>query len=63
MGHRKNFKLKVPQPWSDRQDEAHRAIFCQKLNELLADHDVELWFGDETGIEEILAPGGVGSRS
>jgi len=49
--HDQGFKLKVPQPWSDRQDEALRAAFCQKLNKLMADDNVELWFGDETGIE------------
>ena len=49
--HDQNFKLKVPQPWSDRQDEALRAAFCQKLNELISDDAIELWFGDETGIE------------
>jgi len=45
------FRLKVPQPWPDRQDPALREAFCEKLRELVEDEDIELWFGDETGIE------------
>lgn len=49
--HKQGFALKVPQPWPDRQDEAAREAFCQRIEELLKQEDVELWFGDETGIE------------
>jgi len=45
------FRLKVPQPWPDRQDEALRNAFCDKLKVLVADESIELWFGDESGIE------------
>src|SRR5690606_9911108 len=49
--HNQGFRLKVPQPWPDRQDEARREEFCAKLRELIKDENVELWFSDETGIE------------
>lgn len=49
--HEKNYKLKVPQPWPDRQDEEQRKAFCEKLQTLCEDQSIELWFGDETGIE------------
>ena len=45
------FRLKVPQPWPDRQDPEARKVFCEKLKMLLDDEKNELWFGDETGIE------------
>lgn len=49
--HDQGFRLKVPQPWPDRQDEVLREAFCRKLQTLMEEEDVELWFGDETGIE------------
>ncbi|HUJ67903.1 MAG TPA: IS630 family transposase [Syntrophorhabdales bacterium] len=49
--HEKGYVLKVPQPWPDRQDEAEREAFRLKLAPFAADPDVELWYGDETGIE------------
>lgn len=49
--HDQGFRLKVPQPWPDRQDEDLRKSFCLKLQALTQDPEVELWFGDETGIE------------
>lgn len=49
--HEKGYRLKVPQPWSDRQDEAQREEFLKKLRSLAEDPNVELWYGDETGIE------------
>jgi len=49
--HDQGFRLKVPQPWPDRQDEEMRKAFCTKMSGLMADADVELWFADETGIE------------
>lgn len=49
--HEENFRLKVPQPWSDRQDEALREAFRRDLAVLVENEDVDLWFGDETGIE------------
>jgi len=49
--HRRGFSLKVPRPWSDRQDEAQREAFRQKLKELCQEPDVDIWFGDESGFE------------
>jgi transposase len=49
--HDKNFRLKVPQPWPDRQDEAEREAFVERLQGWVSDEQVELWFSDETGIE------------
>lgn len=49
--HEQGFRLKVPQPWPDRQDEALREAFAERLAHWLADAQVDLWFMDETGIE------------
>jgi transposase len=49
--HEQDFKLKVPQPWPDRQDEVLRQAFRQRLGALLADANVELWALDEMGVE------------
>jgi transposase len=49
--HRQGFALKIPQPWSDRQDEVQREAFRQRLKELGQDPDIELWFADESGFE------------
>lgn len=49
--HEEGFRLKVPQPWPDRQDEEQRAAWLVRLRELLADERVELWYGDEMGVE------------
>lgn len=49
--HERGFALKVPRPWPDRQDEAAREAFREKLALLLADESIELWFQDEMGVE------------
>jgi len=49
--HEKGYVLKVPRPWPDRQDEALREEFLTKLRILSEDNDVELWYGDETGLD------------
>jgi transposase len=49
--HEQNFRLKVPQPWPDRQDEQQREAWMVKLRGLLADADVDLWYMDEMGVE------------
>lgn len=49
--HEKNFRLKVPQPWPDRQDEAQREAFVERVAAWLQDDEIELWYADETGIE------------
>jgi transposase len=48
--HEKGYVLKVPKPWPDRQDELLREEFIDRLRKL-ALPDVELWYGDETGVE------------
>ncbi len=49
--HEQDFRLKVPQPWSDRQDEEQREAFVGRLRAWLNDADVDLWFQDEMGVE------------
>jgi transposase len=49
--HDNNFRLKVPQPWPDREDEQKRQAFIEKIKGFLADSEVELWYADESGIE------------
>lgn len=49
--HEKGYRLKVPQPWPDRQDEKLREEFLARLSSLNDDQEVELWYGDETGID------------
>ena len=49
--HDKGFRLKVPQPWSDRQDEQAREAFLQKLSKKLSDETIDIWYLDEVGFE------------
>lgn len=49
--HEKGFVLKVPRPWSDRQDEAAREAFREEAAALAEDPECDLWYGDETGVE------------
>jgi transposase len=49
--HELDFHLRVPQPWPERQNEQERKAFLEQLRVLVADPKVELWFGDECGIE------------
>lgn len=49
--HELNFHLRVPQPWPERQNEEQRRVFLEELRTLGAAPKVELWFGDESGIE------------
>jgi transposase len=49
--HEHNFRLKVPQPWPDRQDEKARGHWLERLRELLTDLGVDLWYQDEMGVE------------
>jgi transposase len=49
--HERGYVLKVPQPWPDRQDEALREAFRNRLALLAEDPEIELWYGDETGID------------
>jgi transposase len=49
--HEKDCRLKVPQPWPDRQDEQERQLFMEKLQEILRDENIQLWYGDEMGVD------------
>jgi transposase len=49
--HEQGYRLKVPQPWPDRQDERAREAFVEKLRAWLADADIDLWYQDEMGVE------------
>ena len=49
--HEKNYALKVPQPWPDRQDPKKRKAFLHELKELIEQPDVDIWYADETGVE------------
>lgn len=49
--HQLNYHLRVPQPWPERQNQQKRKEFLEELRLLGADPKVELWFGDECGVE------------
>ncbi len=49
--HEQGFRLKVPQPWPNRQDETQREAFISKLKTLLVEDEIELWYQDEMGVE------------
>jgi transposase len=49
--HEKGFALKVPQPWPNRQDEALREAFRERLRQFSQEEDLDIWYGDETGVE------------
>ena len=49
--HDNQFRLKVPQPWPDRQDEETRQAFVRQLRAWLCDPTIELWYCDEMGVE------------
>lgn len=49
--HELDFHLRVPRPWPERQNEQERREFLEQLQVLVNDPAVELWFGDECGVE------------
>jgi len=49
--HEQGFRLKVPQPWPDRQDETLREAFRERLRDWLEDEETDLWYLDEMGVE------------
>lgn len=49
--HELNYNLRVPQPWPERQDEAEREAFLEKLRGWQQEPELELWFCDECGVE------------
>lgn len=46
-----NLTRSVPRSWPEGQDEQQRQTFIKELRELAADPKVQLWFGDECGVE------------
>lgn len=48
---REDFRLKVPRPWPNGQDDEKRKAFVEQLKVFLADLGIDLWFSDETGVE------------
>jgi len=49
--HEKNYVLKVPQPWPDRQNDTLREEFRARLALLAGDTETDIWYGDETGLD------------
>jgi transposase len=49
--HELDYHLRVPRPWPERQNEQERQHFLEQLRERTADPAIELWFGDECGVE------------
>ncbi len=49
--HEHDFRLKVPRPWPEGQNEDLRQQFVEEIKNLSDDPKVELWFADETGVE------------
>lgn len=49
--HQLDYNLRVPQPWPQRQNESKRAAFLEQLQTLRENPEVELWYGDECGVE------------
>ena len=49
--HENDYRLKVPQPWPDRQDEAARQAFVEQVGQWLRDERLERWYLDEMGVE------------
>lgn len=46
-----DFRLLVPRPWPDRQDEQARQAHVEQVAQWLLDDTVELWWADESGFE------------
>lgn len=49
--HELDYNLRVPRPWPDRQDQAQREAFLERLRSWQEDPSIELWFADECGVE------------
>ena len=49
--HDEDFRLKVPHPLPDGQDEEKRKAFIELIEMFLGDQGVDLWFLDECGVE------------
>lgn len=49
--HELGYNLRVPRPWPDRQDESEREAFLERYRAWQNQPDIEVWFGDECGVE------------
>lgn len=49
--HELDYRLLVPQRWPERQNQAERLWFQEELARLQQDPSVEIWYGDECGVE------------
>lgn len=49
--HKENYALKVPRSWSDLQDEQVRQDYMERLEFLLENPEIDVWYLDETGVE------------
>jgi len=49
--HELGYNLRVPQPWPERQNQAERETFIERLRGWQQDADIQLWFADECGVE------------
>jgi len=49
--HENDFRLKVPRPWPEGQNDELRQEFIERLRVWLKDSEIDLWYLDETGIE------------
>ncbi len=49
--HDEGFRLKVPRSWPEGQDEEKRKAYIQRLKNWLKEHNIDIWFLDESGIE------------
>jgi len=49
--HQENYAQRFPRRWPANQDEKLREAFLRQLEDWCNDPEVELWFGDECGVE------------
>lgn len=49
--HELDYNLRVPQRWPERQNQEQRAAFLEELHALREQPNVEIWYGDECGVE------------
>lgn len=49
--HELGYNLRVPRPWPERQNQADREAFLERLRICQQDAGLQLWFADECGVE------------
>jgi len=49
--HELDYNLRVPQRWPERQNQEQRTAFLEELHLLREEPNVEIWYGDECGVE------------